>query len=181
MGRKGKLILLTGDRGSGKTTLLQRLIADCHFNKIDFAGLLSPAVFENGEKIAIDLLEVGSGIRRRLAETRKLNSSGIMTDHWVFDSQTIEWGNRILASLPQCGLFVLDELGPIELERGQGLIEGIAAVNRGNFRQAIVVVRPELIEDALQRWPQAEVIPVTSISMSEDSNFFCSIKTQFDH
>lgn len=176
MGRERKLILLTGDRGSGKTTLLQRLTADSHAYKIDVAGLLSPAVFENGEKTAIDLLEVISGNRRRLADIRKSESIGIMTDHWVFDSQTIEWGNRILAVLPPCSLFVLDELGPIEFERGQGLMEGIAAVNRGNYRQAIVVIRPELIETAMQRWPGAETLPIKSLSGTGYSGFLESIK-----
>jgi nucleoside-triphosphatase THEP1 len=175
MGRVGTLHLLTGERGAGKTTLLQHLIRDCRSRNIEVAGVISPAVFENEKKTAINLQDVRSGELRRLAEIRRGDSAGVMTDHWAFDSQTLEWGNRILAALPACSLFLLDELGPIELERNQGLMEGLSAIARGNYSVAIVVIRPELVEKALQLWPIAEVHSIDTLDGRGYSGFFNEI------
>ena len=147
------LILLTGARESGKTSLLIQVLEKCHEGGIDAAGVISPAVFINGDKTGIDLLDVRSGERRTLAELRKTDSSGIMTDRWAFDGQTLEWGNHILGSAIPCDLLLIDELGPIELDKGLGLQNGISALNSGDYRAAVVVIRPELIQKALRLWP----------------------------
>lgn len=55
-------------------------------------------------------------------------------------------------------LLVIDELGPLEFCRREGLSESFAAIGRGRFRLAVVVIRPELITAALARWPGAQVI-----------------------
>ena len=166
-----QLTILTGDRGAGKTTLLKQLVQQSQISNIQTAGVISPAVFVGNEKIAIDLLDVASDESRRLANLRRTGSTGIMTERWVFEVSTMDWGNRILSSSPSCDLFLLDELGPIELERNQGLVEGIKALNQHNFRFGIVVIRPEFVTMALQLWPDADVIPFDKISGSSSSEF----------
>ena len=156
------LILLTGARESGKTSLLVKVLEKCREGGIDTAGVISPAVFNNGNKTGIDLLDVRSGEKRRLADLRKAGSSGIMTDRWAFDSQTLEWGNLILGAATPCDLLLVDELGPIELEKGLGLQNGISSLNSRGYRMAIVVIRPELIQKALQLWPGSVVFDIES-------------------
>ena len=156
------LILLTGARESGKTSLLSEALGKCRESAIIAAGVISPAVFENGVKTGIDLLDVRSGEKRRLADLRKAGSSGIMTDRWAFDSQTLEWGNKIFGSAVPCDLLLVDELGPIELEKGLGLQNGISSLNSRGYRMAIVVIRPELIQKALHFWPGLEVFDIDS-------------------
>ena len=156
------LLLLTGARESGKTSLLVKVLEKCREGGINAAGVISPAVFNNGIKTGIDLLDVRSGERRRLAELRKADSSGIMTTRWVFDTHTLDWGNQILRSAIPCDLLLIDELGPIELEKGIGLQIGITAINSGDYKAAVVVVRPELIQKALQLWPGSEVFNIES-------------------
>lgn len=157
-----KLILLTGARESGKTSLFIQALEKCREGVIDVAGVISPAVFDNGAKTGIDLLDVRSGERYKLAELRKTDSSGIMTDRWAFDDQTLAWGNQILSSAIPCDLLLIDELGPIELEKGMGLQNGISALNSGDYQAAIVVIRPELIQKALQLWPGSVVFDIES-------------------
>jgi hypothetical protein len=49
----------------------------------------------------------------------------------------------------------------LELQHSRGWIEGIEALNGGEYRAALVVIRQELLETARQLWPQAVVIHIT--------------------
>ncbi len=157
------IVLLTGDRGSGKTTACQRLANRARETGWDVAGVLSPAVFTGGVKVAIDAVDLRNGERRRLATARTAVtlSGGLHTLAWSFDAATITWGNEVLTRAVPCDLLIVDELGPLELEQGQGWTAGIIAVNTKSYRQAWVVVRRELLAVALQLWPAARVVEVT--------------------
>jgi nucleoside-triphosphatase THEP1 len=167
-GNYDHVILLTGVREAGKTSLLLEVLEECHTKRIDSAGVLSPAVFEDGKKIAIDLLNVRNGERRRLADLRSNQSAEIMTDHWVFDPDVLEWGNSILDGATPCDLLIVDELGPIEFERGLGMQNGIKSVSAGKYLAALVVIRPELIEKAGQLWPGSIIYTVSNQTESSD-------------
>ena len=128
----------------------------------DVAGILSPAVVVEGQKVAIEALDLRSGERRRLAHRRSGGSpaAGLHTPGWVFDNTTVAWGNDILARATPCDLLIVDELGVLEMERNQGWTAGLAAVSAGKYSYALAVVRPELLEMALMRWPHAQVVDV---------------------
>jgi nucleoside-triphosphatase THEP1 len=160
------IILLTGDRSSGKTTVCQRWAHQARAAGWDVAGLLSPAVFDKGRKVAIDALDLRSGERRRLAQLRTAVEAveELCTPAWCFDTATIAWGNQVLASAIPCDLLIVDELGSLELERNQGWTAGIAAVSTKRYRQAWVVVRRELLTVAQQLWPMAQVVEVADAS-----------------
>jgi nucleoside-triphosphatase len=155
------VVILTGARESGKTLLLLDTLEACWEQEIDCAGAISPAVFTMDKKTGIDLLDVRSGECQRLADLRQSDSTGIMTDRWVFDPRTLEWGNQVLSSATPCGLLMVDELGPIEFEKGLGLQNGISAVNSGEYQAAVVVIRPELLEKAQQLWSGARIFDLT--------------------
>src|SRR4030043_156033 len=53
---------------------------------------------------------------------------------------------RLLARGTSRCLLIVDELGPLELELGQGLVAALAVLNEGAFSLALVVVRPELLD-----------------------------------
>lgn len=160
------IMLLTGDRGSGKTSVCQRWAHQARTAGWDVAGLLSPAVFDRGLKVAIDACDLRSGERRRLAwmRTSVTPAEGLCTPAWCFDPATIVWGNQVLAAATPCDLLIVDELGPLELEHGQGWTAGIAAVNTRRYRQAWVVVRRELLTVAQQLWPTSRVVEVSDAS-----------------
>ncbi|PWH20829.1 MAG: hypothetical protein DDG58_00665 [Ardenticatenia bacterium] len=160
------IILLTGDRGSGKTTVCQRWAYQARAAGWDVAGLLSLAVFDRGLKLAIDALDLRSGERRRLARMRTATTvaEGLCTPAWCFDTATIAWGNQVLTHATPCDLLILDELGPLELERSQGWTAGITAVSTKRYRQAWVVVRRELLTVAQRLWPMAYVVEVADAS-----------------
>ena len=157
------LIILTGPRGSGKTSLCARWISSAKANGLDPAGLLSPAVFHQGEKIGIDLLNVATGEQRPLARQCLQTSQGIRLGVWCFKVTTLDWGNQILRTVKDQGLIFLDEMGPLEFEKGTGLVAGFELIDKKVFDQAVVVIRPELLRQAQDRWPEARVLDVSAV------------------
>lgn len=154
----GNGLILTGERGSGKTMLCSMVAENARRAKWHVGGVLSPAVFEKGQKTAIDVIDLSSGRRGKLARPRQSGDEGILTSHWTFDVQALKWGNASLKEAVPCDLLVMDELGPLELLRGQGLTAGLEALDSGLFSLALVVVRPELLEIACKRWQHARVV-----------------------
>ena len=55
------------------------------------------------------------------------------------------WGNHVLSNSTPCDLLVVDELGPLEIDRGTGWQAGLAAVDSKEYAVAVVVVRAELL------------------------------------
>lgn len=157
-----RLVLLTGERGSGKTVLCSTLVDAARKSGWQVRGMVTPAVFEGSRKIAIDVVDLGSGARRQLARVRRDGDTDIHTIHWTFDNQALDWGNRILEESVPCNLLVIDELGPLELLRGQGWTAAFDALASALFDLAVVVIRPELIDAARSLWPQAVEIVVES-------------------
>jgi nucleoside-triphosphatase THEP1 len=156
-----KIVILSGASGQGKTRVCQALVELVKEHGLSVRGILSPAVFTGGKKIAILAEDACSGEQHALAQVRRESLQGdIQTGHWTFDPEGVAWGNRILAQAGECGLLVVDELGPLEFLQHKGWVEGLQAIERGQYRLAVVVIRPELLEQALPLWPDAQVFTV---------------------
>jgi nucleoside-triphosphatase THEP1 len=164
MTRRGRLILVTGAIGCGKTTYCRQEIDAAQHAGLDVAGVLSPARFEQGVKVGIDVLDLRSGEMRPLAHLRAteaaLNAAGVITQRWRFDTEALAWANQVLATATPCDLLVVDELGPLELEQGRGWMAALAAIDARTFDTALIVVRNSLLALALARWPEAGVIQI---------------------
>jgi nucleoside-triphosphatase len=154
------LTLISGPPGSGKSTWCYQLVEKSRAGGLSVGGLLSIPIFVGGCKVGIDLQDLISGQRRRLANPRTETSEGLMTSRWCFNQQTLRWGNRILRTLPDCDLIIIDELGPLEFLQGEGLKEGFRLIDSRKFPEMYVVVRSELIPQATGHWPWARVINI---------------------
>lgn len=157
------LVLLVGSSGVGKTTWCRELVEIAQARGLKTGGLLSLAVFEEDNKTAIDLLDILNGVRRRLAvrrllqdDSESLENGKPATGDWLFDPQVLIWGDSILAQTGPVDVLIFDEAGPLEFERGQGLISGLKRLDARRDRLAVVTVRPGLYEQAAQRWPWAQ-------------------------
>jgi nucleoside-triphosphatase len=159
---KPGLILVTGPRGTGKTRWCIALVDHARALGLDLHGLLSPAVMEAGQKIGIDLLDLASGERRRLAYRRGDADGDIATTDWQMVSETLQWGNAILKAINSCEIFILDEVGPLEFEQGLGLAAGLRFVDTHRDIPTFVVVRPSLLDAARQRWPWSTLLNLTA-------------------
>jgi len=154
----GEIVIISGDRGSGKTTFCAQVVEAARQSGWQVCGLITPACVENGDKTAIEVVDLQSGEHRLLAWRRQAQQEGIHTPHWTFDPTQLVLGDQILANSLPCDLFVVDELGPLEFLRGEGWLAGLAALDSGKFKLALVVIRPELLEAARSRWLEARVV-----------------------
>ncbi len=140
------LWVISGEIGAGKTALCRALVDRARPAGWDVAGLLSPGVFEAGQKIAIQVEDLRSRERRLLASREPRAGFDLAFGQWHFDRVALAWGNHVLEHGAPCDLLMVDELGPLELVRGQGFTAGLAVLAGGRYRVGIAVVRPALVE-----------------------------------
>ena len=159
------LFVLTGKVQTGKTRWLQELVADLQRSGVEPCGALAPGVWAdrrddiasyphadaNGfEKLGIDNVLLPSDERIAFARRADLAES-----EGTYDP-AIDCVNAHFASLRAAGgssdsptrFLVIDELGRLELERGEGLTEAIAMLEDGpapTMPHALVVVREMLL------------------------------------
>lgn len=160
-----EIILLTGEQESGKTNLcldLYQLAQEAGFR---IGGLVSPAVFIGDKKTAINALNLKSGIQKRMAELRTSHQTGLETQRWSFDTAVVDWGNKMLKEAVPCDLLLIDELGPLEFHREEGWVNGFAVINSRKYSTAVIVIRPSLIEEAMQLWRVSRIIDLDLITL----------------
>ena len=155
---KPGLTLVTGPRDAGKSRWCMELAGRARAAGLDLRGLVSPAVMQNGEKIGYDLLDLGSGERRRLAYRRGEAGGDLAMTNWQMVADTLLWGNELLSGIKDPEIFILDEAGPLELENGVGLTAGLNFVDANRGIPCFLVVRPSLIQAACKRWPWAVIL-----------------------
>jgi nucleoside-triphosphatase len=162
------LWLISGDIGAGKTTLCRNLAGRARAAGWDVAGLLSPGVFDAGQKTAIQVEDLRSGERRLLASLGPRPDFDLAFGRWYFNRAVLAWGNHVLEQSVPCDLLIVDELGPLELLRGQGFTAAQAALAGGRYRLGIVVVRPALVETFSALLPPQRVVALDSSSSIEE-------------
>ena len=158
------IFIISGEIDSGKTRLC--LTASEAFKDLGWrvCGIASPGVFHEGHKVAIDAQDLDSDERRRLAELQISNAAltGPQTKRWAFSDDTLAWCNSLFSTLSNCDLMIVDELGPLEFDRSEGLLSALWAIDIGRYRLALVVVRPSLLATAKARWPHAETLKIAN-------------------
>lgn len=166
--RTPSLLLVAGASGAGKTAWCGAIEAYAREQHWIVAGLLSPRVMDNGYKVAIDLQDLHSGERRRLATrtqsiiegTELMPPGGIMAGAWSFDPRTIQWGNDVLSAVTNPDLLIIDELGPLEFRRQQGLQGALKLLDAWRGNLVCVAIRPSLVGAARMRWPWSRLLVV---------------------
>ncbi|HAL61274.1 MAG TPA: hypothetical protein DCP08_02580 [Chloroflexi bacterium] len=154
------IMLLAGQRGVGKTTVCQRLVEIASRQGYRLAGVLTPALFDqSGAKVGFEVVDAGSGERRVLARADS-DLGGPRIGRYSFDLNSLSWAcdllQRALAS--GCDLLIVDEIGPLELERGQGFLTILRHLQRKIPCHTLLVVRSELLNDLRRHLPQAELL-----------------------
>jgi nucleoside-triphosphatase THEP1 len=139
------IVILTGPPGSGKTTTCRQAADLARRQGRNCAGLVCPARFHESRKVGIDVLDLRTGERRPLAEADQL-AAALRTKAYRFDVEAIAWGATVLETACPCDLLVIDEIGPLELERGQGWVNALNILRGGQYEAALVVVRPNLLD-----------------------------------
>jgi nucleoside-triphosphatase THEP1 len=151
---KSRIALITGHIETGKTTAVGRVVALARAQGYLCAGLWSPAHGVAGAKMGIVAADLSSGERRLLARM-ETGAASERIGRYTFDPDAFDWANRVLASAiaAQPDLLVVDEIGPLELERGGGLAPVLSPLAAGRVPRALIVVRAWLLDALRARLP----------------------------
>lgn len=170
---RGVVVLISGWRRVGKTTLLQTLRAAALEAGLRMGGFLSPARFVNGVRTGIDVMDAATGDLVALAavsDEPHAGENGPRTGHYIFTPDGLAAGLHFAAAGSTADVFLVDELGPLELVRGEGWAEVLPLIRARTFGAALVVVRPELVDAArtqLALPPETPVIMVDEETLVE--------------
>lgn len=153
----GRVIILTGERGVGKSTVCRKAVALARREGYACAGILTLA--HHGVR---EVLDVRSGRHWRLT-TASEGGRAVTQGRFRFNPQTLSWGSTALSQAIPCDLLVIDEVGPLELVRGEGWVSAFDVLRTGGYALALLVVRPGLIAQARDRLGACalEVLTVT--------------------
>ena len=143
----GTILVVTGGRGVGKTTLCQQAIEQYRKAGLKVSGILSPGRFENHRKNGIFAEDLESHETRLTASSVPGEIDGIRFGYWNFDSSVFEWGNQRLLNLTETDILVIDEIGFFEFDLNTGWKACFDALNSKKYRMALVVIRPECIDN----------------------------------
>ncbi len=161
------IVILSGESGSGKTTICTRVVALARVRGLGVAGVLTPARLADGCKVGLDVEDIHTGQRHPLAE-RIGGTDGPATESWHFHADGLAWGVAILRCAKPCDLLVIDEMGPLELARGQGWTVGLDLLRGSHYRLALVVVRPALLPRFRERLSGAEPLTLAVTETNRD-------------
>lgn len=159
------LYIVTGPRAAGKSMLCATLIKTAQAQRLTVGGILCPAIFTDGHKTGIGIRDIATGEQRQLGSHAPAPGFDLPVGCWHFDPHALAWGNAVLQQATGYDVIVIDELGPLELEEGTGFSAGLDLLDNGHFTAAYVVIRPELLTLARDRWPQAAVINLARSSV----------------
>ena len=151
-----KIRVITGKRGVGKSRFCLRLLDRFREEGLSTAGIISPAVYTDGVKTAFMTMDARTG-NTRPCGTRTDTGSGTI-GCWQIDPEVLAWGNELLRGSCPCDRLFIDELGPLELNRGAGYTAAFDVLKAGNFGEAYVVIRPECIADFRGIFPEFSMI-----------------------
>lgn len=159
-GNSGEIFILSGRKNTGKTQVCARIIERLKGKEIKITGVLSPGVYQNGGKSEIACVDVSTGQKSVLAEYSPGWDPENPNREWLFNPEALAWGNDVIARSVPTSLLVIDEIGFLELEKNAGWTNALIALDTGKFKHALVVIRPNLLEIALVRYPNAQIIQI---------------------
>ena len=143
-----RIILLTGERRIGKTTVCARLIEGLRRHDIATSGLLTRRVGPH----ALQVTELLSGDTYALT-LPYTSEAGIDVGQFRMDPDAVARSAKALGTCFPTQVFILDEIGPLELLHGQGWVGALKLLKRSSYRVAYIVIRPELLVRAVWQLP----------------------------
>lgn len=148
--------VLSAAKSEGKTSFLLDYAARAAARGLSVGGVASPAVFEGGQRIGYDLIDLRTGNRRTLARVVDEPGAATAVGVYQFDSTAVEEGNAAIITAVRGGLdlVAIDEVGPLEF-RGGGWGRALQVCLRECTAQQelVIVVRPSLVDELPARFP----------------------------
>ena len=155
----GQVLLISGERNAGKTTVCVKAVELAQAAGFSCGGLLT---ISGEEPHQLTVRNVSTGATRQLTSPQGQVTQG----SYRFDPEALRWGAELLVRTARCDLLVIDEMGPLEVEQGQGWAVAIDVLRERRFLLGLAVVRPELINKVQSLLPN---VPHRVLTVTVDS------------
>ncbi len=149
-----RIILLSGPRQVGKSTLCRKLVARLHENTVGVAGFLTIHTGSHD----LEVMELHSGEQYPLTLPFD-DGAGAELGRFRMDGAALNRGLLSLQGALPTDVLIVDELGPLEFRLGRGWLPVLNLLRADCCHVAVLVVRPELLAEALEKLPG----PVTTV------------------
>ena len=158
----GIKVAISAVRGSGKTTLLLGLVKALRDKGLEVKGVIEAGIFEGDKKIAIEMIDLNTGESRLLAKLAGETKTDLQFGDWTFYRETFHWANNRIVQADTMDVFVLDEVGPLELKKKCGLQTGLEVMASNVFGLGIMTVRPKCLNALKDRFANIVVYSLKS-------------------
>ena len=159
----GKIVLLSGERQIGKSSLCFCLEEQLHQSNIEVSGIITRRA--GPHKLEVKELRTQTSYALT-ARHPSADQNDLTLPNFQMDPDAMARGIAAIADSFPTDIFILDELGPLELLRGKGGHRALYLLKKARYRLAFVVVRPELLIEAMWQLPQ---ISYTVITITEEN------------
>jgi nucleoside-triphosphatase THEP1 len=149
---KRNICILSGEENVGKSTLCKRLVEYGKLRNIKISGIRSEIDIVNSQRKAINSFDIKTGEMMNLAVYSPGWDKEKPERKWRFNIEAMKWGNDVLRRALPADLLVIDEIGYLELEKGEGWNECFNLLESDKFKLALVVIRPDLLALAKKRY-----------------------------
>ena len=154
-----RIVLITGERQVGKSTALTQSVARLRNAGLQLSGLLT----RRSGPHDLEVTELHTGAIYALTAPYTPGHTS-PTRHFAMNAEAMLRSSRAMAAGFPTEIFILDELGPLELVHQQGWVGAFELLHQETYRLAYIVVRPELLGALVSRLPGTEfgVLRVTA-------------------
>ncbi|HDQ34718.1 MAG TPA: DUF2478 domain-containing protein [Chloroflexi bacterium] len=152
-----RIVLVTGARQMGKSTLCQRVAETLRAAEVTVSGLLTRRT--GPHDLVVSEMHTGNIYPLTLPYQ---GAGDPATPAFCMDPAAMARSAAALESAFPTQVFFLDELGPLELRRGAGWSNALPLLHTAQYKLAILVIRPELLDVLIARLPAppSAVFPV---------------------
>jgi nucleoside-triphosphatase THEP1 len=151
------ICILSGEENVGKSTLCKHVIEYCGTRNIMVSGIRSELQIVNNQREAINSFDIKTGEMMNLAVYSPGWDKEKPKRKWKFNKDVYKWGNDILLRSIPTDLLIIDEIGYLELEKGEGWNECFKILESDLHKFALVVIRPDLLALATKRYQNLSV------------------------
>jgi nucleoside-triphosphatase THEP1 len=172
------LVVLYGPPETGKSSYLEQLVQYYRTLGLEVRGLISPAIIYENIKTGIRAKDISTGETRFLAAKRPVPLTDNSKLGYVFNEQTVAWGNEVLSASVPTEVLIIDEIGPLELKLNKGWTNALDCIRRRSYQLAIVVLRESLHDEIRNKWSVAEwLLFQRGMKVNQFDQFFHETRT----
>ena len=147
-----QLVGIYGSSGCGKTRFVEEIVRQVTDRGFNCRGVSSPAIFEEGLKTGITAQLIPSGESRQLAHLAQAGD-GQVFGKWHMFAETMSWALEYLQKDVYSDLWIIDEIGPYEVEKGLGWAAILPRLGNLPSKVTLITYRPSLITYFSRHYP----------------------------